>query len=148
MSGLKLHHQTILSKQSPATKHPGFSSPQLQKVPIIVSYCTGCLGFCLVGQKNSFLVSPMIFCNSPDKNRIFGIWKKGKIKVAFVVNFLVNSCNREDKSQRVLSDCQNPLQLADTTQLWLVGVGVDFVFPCHKEGRRKNPHLSFWQKDW
>ena len=44
--------------------------------------------------------------------------------------------------------CQTLLQLADPTQLKLVGVGVDFVFP--KEGRkedgrkeeRKNPQLA------
>ena len=41
--------------------------------------------------------------------------------------------------------CQTPLQLANPTQLQLVGVGVDFVFP--QEGRRrkegtKNPHLA------
>ena len=27
---------------------------------------------------------------------------------------------------------QTPLQHADPTQLQLVGVGVEFVFPCHK----------------
>ena len=35
--------------------------------------------------------------------------------------------------------CQTPLQLTNQTQLQLVGVGVDFVFPCHKkkeEGRK------------
>ena len=39
--------------------------------------------------------------------------------------------------------CQTPLQLANLTQLELVGVGVDFVFP--QEGRKEegmNPHLA------
>ena len=38
--------------------------------------------------------------------------------------------------------CQTPLQLANPTQLQLVGVGVDVVFPWKKEGtqtRRKDP---------
>ena len=42
-----------------------------------------------------------------------------------------------------LTYCQTPLQLADPTQLKLVGVGVDFVFP--QEGRKEegmNPHLA------
>ena len=34
--------------------------------------------------------------------------------------------------------CQTPFQLADPTQLQLIGIGVDFVFP-----RKKNPHLAF-----
>ena len=33
--------------------------------------------------------------------------------------------------------CQTPLQLANPTQLQLVGEGVDFVFPRKKEGSRK-----------
>ena len=42
--------------------------------------------------------------------------------------------------------CQTPLQLANPTQLQLVWVGVDFVFP-RKEGKRKEeegitPHLA------
>ena len=39
--------------------------------------------------------------------------------------------------------CQTPLQLVNPTELWLVLVAVDFVFP--KEGRRKKegtPHLQ------
>ena len=43
--------------------------------------------------------------------------------------------------------CQTPLQLADPTQLQLVGIGVDFVFPLDEEeegrkeeGRKNNPH--------
>ena len=39
-------------------------------------------------------------------------------------------------------NCQTPLQLANPTQLQLVWVGVDFVFPWKKEGRRSNPHLA------
>ena len=46
--------------------------------------------------------------------------------------------------------CQNPLQLADPTQLQLFGVGVDFVFPW-KEGRRRKkeeePTPSFKPKE-
>ena len=33
--------------------------------------------------------------------------------------------------------CQTQLQLDDPTQLQLVGVGVDFVYPLEEEGRRK-----------
>ena len=36
---------------------------------------------------------------------------------------------------------QSPFQIEDPTQLQLVWVGIDFVFP--KEGRKKNPHLAF-----
>ena len=45
--------------------------------------------------------------------------------------------------------CQTPLQLANPTQLQLVGVGVDFVYPRKKkEGRRrKEPPPSFKQKE-
>ena len=40
--------------------------------------------------------------------------------------------------------CQTPLQLADPTQLQLVGVAVDFVFPSKEEGRREEePTPSF-----
>ena len=37
---------------------------------------------------------------------------------------------------------QLALQLANPTQLQLVGVGVDFVFPRKKEEGRKNPQLN------
>ena len=45
-----------------------------------------------------------------------------------------------------------PLQLANPSQLQLVGVGVDFVFPLkgrkEEEGRRKkNPHLAFSRRN-
>ena len=49
------------------------------------------------------------------------------------------SCNPETKF------CQTPIKLADPTQLQFVGVGVDFVFPCHKKTKNeegRNPHLS------
>ena len=48
-------------------------------------------------------------------------------------------------SQSILLFCQTPLQLANPTELQLDGVGVDFVFPCHKkdEEGRNNPHLAF-----
>ena len=41
--------------------------------------------------------------------------------------------------------CQTPFQLENPTQLWLVWVGVDFVFPRRKEGRstQSNPHQAF-----
>ena len=39
--------------------------------------------------------------------------------------------------------CQTPLQLANPTQLQLVGEGVDFVFPWKKKKEgRNNPHLA------
>ena len=44
--------------------------------------------------------------------------------------------------------CQTPLQLADPTQLQLVGKGDDFVFPWRKKKKKKkeeegrNPHLA------
>ena len=46
------------------------------------------------------------------------------------------------------SFCQTPLQLENPTQLQLVRVGVDFVFPQKKkeEGRR-NPHLAFSRRN-
>ena len=44
---------------------------------------------------------------------------------------------------KLVACCQTPLQLANPTQLQLVGEGVDFVFPrIMKEGRRNNPHLA------
>ena len=40
------------------------------------------------------------------------------------------------------------LHLANPTQLQLIGVGVDFVFPRKKkEGRRTNPHLAFSRRN-
>ena len=42
--------------------------------------------------------------------------------------------------------CQTPLQLANPTQLQLVWVGDDFVFPRKKEGR-KYPHLAFSRRN-
>ena len=38
--------------------------------------------------------------------------------------------------------CQTPLQLANPTQLQLVGVGVDFVFLRKEEEEGRNPHLA------
>ena len=40
--------------------------------------------------------------------------------------------------------CQTPLQLANPTQLQLVGEGVDFVFPRKKEeeGRKKKEEVT------
>ena len=38
--------------------------------------------------------------------------------------------------------CQNPLQLANPAELQLDGVGVDFVFPCHKEGRKEERRIT------
>ena len=29
----------------------------------------------------------------------------------------------------------------------LVGVGVEFVFPCHKNKKNKNPHLTFTRRE-
>ena len=44
-----------------------------------------------------------------------------------------------------LNFCQTPLQLANSTQLQLVGVGVDFDFPQKKKGR--NPHLDYSRRN-
>ena len=33
--------------------------------------------------------------------------------------------------------CQTQLQIADPTQLQLIGVEVDFIFPCHKKKERR-----------
>ena len=52
--------------------------------------------------------------------------------------------------------CQTPLQLANPTQLQLVWVGVDFVFPRKKNKKNKKkeeqeeeqPTPSFYQKEW
>ena len=43
-----------------------------------------------------------------------------------------------------IPNCQTPLQLANPTQLQLVGVGVDSVFPRKKKegSRRNNLHLA------
>ena len=38
--------------------------------------------------------------------------------------------------------CQTPLQLANPTQLQLVGEGVDFVFPRKKEEGRKEEEVT------
>ena len=44
--------------------------------------------------------------------------------------------------------CQTPLQLADPTQLQLVGKGDDFVFPWRKKKKKKNnPHLASSRRD-
>ena len=37
--------------------------------------------------------------------------------------------------------CQTPLQLANPTQLLLVGVGVEFVIP-KKKNKKNTPHLA------
>ena len=43
-------------------------------------------------------------------------------------------------------------KLADQTQLQVVGVGLDFAFPCHQtleeEGRKKEPKPSFYHREW
>ena len=37
--------------------------------------------------------------------------------------------------------------LADPTQPQFVWVGVDFVFPCHKKEKKKNPHQASSRRD-
>ena len=61
-----------------------------------------------------------------------------KARFNFIVSnsFDFTSVIRSSECQIRELFCQNPLQLADPTQLQLVEVGVDFVFP-RKEGRRK-----------
>ena len=66
---------------------------------------------------------------------------------------LQNGDGRDLFSMALKGFCQTPLQLANPTQLQLVGVGVDTVFPRKKEeGRRKkegrkNPHLNFSRRN-
>ena len=41
--------------------------------------------------------------------------------------------------------CQTPFQLANPTQLPLVGVGVDFIFPLEEEEGRKKEEITLTQ---
>ena len=60
---------------------------------------------------------------------IHTVCPKGQVKISLLIT-------RAKKNSKLLARWhffQTPIQLADPTQLLLVGVGIDFVFPCHNK---------------
>ena len=64
-------------------------------------------------------------------------WHEGSALQLVGVWEVIGNCKQHFSLFSLSLFCQTPLQLANPTQLQLVGVGVDFLFPLEEEGRKK-----------